>query len=108
MRKSEIAIYVCAAAIIAIFVSETPFSNDFINLVGGISAALVLIGFVALAAALLLRRFKIWNNRKLYKEKAEAVEPSQEETVKKVIYIFAIAWCALVIVGTIKTLIQSL
>lgn len=108
MTVSEKFIYVCAAVIVIIVGVNTSFSNDFVNLVGAVSGALVMLGIVAAAVALLWRRIRIRRNRSVFGDKAEIVERSVDETLIYVAKAFVGLWFLLVVIGLLETAKQHL
>lgn len=108
MSKSEAFIYVLATLLLLAILSNTAFSSDFMNVVGAVSGALSFVGVLACAAALLWRRLKIRNNRKVFGDKAEALERSISETVVYIAKGIAGLWLLFVVIGFIERLRQHL
>ncbi len=108
MLRTEKITYVCAVVIIVIMGSNTRFSYDYLNLVGAVSGALVMLGIVAAAVALLWRRIRIRRNRSVYGDKAESVERSVDETLMYVAKGFIGLWFLFVVIGLLETIKQHL
>jgi hypothetical protein len=108
MTLKEKIVFILATLIISIVGWNTSFSDDFINLVAAVSGALVMLGIVAAAAALLWRRIRIRRNRSVYGDKAEIVERSVDETLIYVAKGFVGLWFLLVVIGLFETLKQHL
>lgn len=108
MPKLELFFYVFAVVILIIIGVSTRFTNDFVDIVSGISGALSLLGVIICAAALLLRRVKIYRNRKVFGDQAEVVERSVADTVIYVAQGIAGLWVLFVVVGILESLKQYL
>jgi hypothetical protein len=108
MSKIELFFYVFSTVILIIIGVYKRFSDDFINLVGSVSGALVLMGIVATAVALLWRRVSIRLNKSTYGDKAEVVERSVADTVIYVAKGVAGVWVLLVVIGFIELLKQHI
>jgi hypothetical protein len=106
--KLELFFYVFAMIILIIIGSSTPFSTDVMNMIGSISGALVLIGVIFCAGALLFRRLRILRNRKTYGDQAEVIERSVQDTFIYVGKGIAVLWLLFVVIGFIETLKQYL
>lgn len=83
-------------------------AHDLLNMFLSISGVFVFIAMVVAVLALVFRRFSIWQNKKLYKDKAESIEPNQIQSVKNAFKYVFIAWCIVILIGVMETIAQHL